>query len=81
MIHRPPSAVLLVSSAMLLALVPEPALACMVCGEATEETQAALLTSTIVLSLLPLGLIFGGMFAVWNAAGRPTFEEPDAGAP
>ena len=44
-----------------LILCPAVARACSVCFSATEQNRIAFLVTTIVLSLLPLGLIGGGL--------------------
>lgn len=59
----------------IVAVAPQAALACTVCGEAAEEVRQVLLGSTIFLSLLPLFLIFGGVGLLWWYAGKPTLEE------
>jgi hypothetical protein len=52
-------------SALLLstALVPDAASACSVCYVGAEESRKAFLLTTVLLSLLPLGMI--GTFAWW----------------
>ena len=46
--------------AVLVLFVPAYALACPACGGgATEDTRAAYILTTIILSLLPLGFVFG----------------------
>jgi hypothetical protein len=66
-----------------LALFPAAALACAVCGGGGDSprTQAAFFDTTILLSLLPLGLIGGGV--LWlKRDGRDflngEFEDRDA---
>ena len=51
----------------LLALA-EPAFACAVCFDANEETRTAFIATTIVLSLLPLGLMGGFIYWLWRRA-------------
>jgi hypothetical protein len=45
-----------------LILLPAAAEACAVCGAAAERNRAAFLGTTIFLSLLPLGMIGGGLY-------------------
>lgn len=46
---------------LVLAFVPSIALACPVCGNAPEKSQAAYFMMTVVMSLLPLAAL-GGLF-------------------
>jgi len=61
------------STAVLLCC-PAAAHACAVCFSATEQNRVAFLVTTIVLSLLPLGLIGGGLLWLRRQA-RLMFEE------
>lgn len=49
----------LLSVGALLVLFPEAAAACPVCFSATEENRLAFLGTTVLLSLLPLGMVAG----------------------
>lgn len=49
----------LLSVAALLVLLPEAAAACPVCFSGTEENRLAFLGTTVLLSLLPLGMVAG----------------------
>lgn len=65
------------------ALWPALALACPVCGGGGDSprTQAAFFNTTILLSLLPLGLIGGGLWWLRRDAGDSLageFEEREA---
>ena len=71
---------LLPATAFLGTLVPALASACAVCGGGPDRTRVAFLISTGFLSLLPLGLIFGGL--IWlrrhaRAALRDEFIDRD----
>ncbi len=60
---------IVVVGAALLAL-PQVATACTVCG-AAQDNANTFLASTVVLSLLPLALIFGGAWALYYLSTRP----------
>ena len=66
--------------AALLALLPALALACPVCGGGGDSprSQAAFFNTTILLSLLPLGMIGGGVWWLRGKAQDGEFEERDA---
>lgn len=51
-------------------LVPSVALACPVCGQGVKEAQTALLIMTWILSLLPLGMLFGLGYFVYRRARK-----------
>jgi hypothetical protein len=53
---------------ILLPFLPSAAWACAVCGAATPNDQSAYLVMTIVMSLLPLGLLGGIGFWVYRGA-------------
>jgi len=55
---RTPLALLLLSSALLL-LLPGAASACAVCFDTTAENRMAFMQTTVILSLLPLGMVAG----------------------
>jgi hypothetical protein len=58
-------------SALLVVLLPSPALACAVCGAAVERSRMAFVGTTVLLSLLPLAMMAGGLW--WlarHARGR-----------
>jgi len=59
---RPPFTVLLVAGGLLL-LLPGAAWACPVCFDTTAENRMAFMQTTVLLSLLPLGMV-GGV-GVW----------------
>jgi hypothetical protein len=67
----------------LLALLPALALACPVCGGGGDSprSQAAFFNTTILLSLLPLGMIGGGVWWLRGKALDGEFEERDPLAP
>ena len=48
--------------------------ACTVCG-AADDNRNTFLASTVVLSLLPLSMIFGGVYALVWASKHPEFFE------
>lgn len=49
----------LISAAALLIVLPEAAAACPVCFSGDEESRLAFLGTTVLLSLLPLGMVAG----------------------
>lgn len=53
---------------------PHVAWACTVCG-AAEDNANTFLMSTLVLSLLPLAMIFGGGYALYYVSQRPELLE------
>ena len=53
-----------------LLLANQVAMACTVCG-AAEDNANTFLASTLGLSLLPLAMIFGGGYALYNAYNNP----------
>lgn len=62
------------------ALAPAAARACAVCG-AGDPSRTSFLWTTVLLSLLPLGMFAGGLWFLWRAArGRlaDEFADPDA---
>ena len=64
--------------ALLVVLLPSPALACAVCGAAVERNRMAFLGTTVLLSLLPLAMMAGGLWWIArHARGRLAgeFEE------
>jgi len=63
----------------LLLLVPTGAHACAVCGGFADRNRQAFFNMTILLSLLPLGLIGGGVWWVRKVLLRhETFEVTDS---
>jgi len=65
---------------MMLAMMgalPGPALACAVCGGSNDQTAGAFLASTLVLSALPLVMLFGGVWLLWSY-NRPTMQRVSA---
>jgi len=69
--------------ALAAALAPAPALACAVCGGGNPANRFAFFASTIVLSLLPLGMFAGGFLwlrARLRARGADEFAERDVTA-
>jgi hypothetical protein len=65
--------------AALLALAPELARACAVCGAGADEDQSrvAYLLTTLALSALPLGLFGGLVLWLWHRAkGGETRQAP-----
>ena len=71
---RVPSFSRIVAAASAL-LVSSPAHACAVCGGGTDRMRAAFMISTAFLSLLPLGLIFGGVWWLRRQIGAGLREE------
>lgn len=60
-----------VPAGLLLALAsPQVAWACTVCG-AADDNRNTFLASTVFLSLLPLTMIGGGLWALWYASNHP----------
>jgi high-affinity Fe2+/Pb2+ permease len=68
---------LAVAAAALIALAPGAAEACAVCFSGREEGRAAYLATTLLMTLLPLGLI-GGL--VWWLRRRAAELRADAEA-
>jgi hypothetical protein len=72
---------LIAALAALTALAwPALAQACAVCGLAAERNRLAFLATTILLSLLPLGMIAGGVLYLKRVARERLigeFAEPD----
>jgi len=68
--------------ALALALAPAAAQACAVCGSGNDRSRLAFFISTMFLSLLPLGLMAGGL--IWlarHARARLADEFVDRDAP
>jgi hypothetical protein len=51
-----------------IAVLPEAAAACSVCYAGAEESRKAFLLTTVLLSVLPLGMIGALAWWVWRAA-------------
>lgn len=49
-------------------VTPASAFACAVCFDANDESREAFVNMTILLSLLPLGIIGGTIFYLWRKA-------------
>lgn len=65
----------LMAGALLVAAThPGVALACTVCG-AAEDNANSFLLSTLVLSVLPLAMIFGGGYALYYVSRHPELLE------
>ena len=65
-----PVAILIALTLIALTLVvPGAANACAVCGAAVDRNQSLFLGTTILLSLLPLGLIAAGLWWIARHAG------------
>ena len=62
-------------SALLALLTPVVASACAVCGGGTDRERIAFLISTAFLSLLPLALIFGGLWWLRRKASHAMRDE------
>jgi hypothetical protein len=60
------SALLLCAAALLVVLSPGAAAACAVCTGAGEESRAAFIATTVMLSVLPLGMIGGLVWWIWR---------------
>jgi hypothetical protein len=56
----------------LSAALPELAHACPVCFDASDENRRAFVATTVLLSLLPLGMVTGA--GLWPPTGRPATE-------
>lgn len=56
-------------------LFPESAQACAVCFDMKAETRWAFVATTVFLSLLPLGMIGGGIYWLWRRARMLAEEE------
>jgi hypothetical protein len=54
----------------LIALAPSDALACAVCGFGEDKSSQIFLYSTMVLSLVPLGLIGGILYWLYRSTKR-----------
>ncbi len=54
-----------------LLMSPQWALACAVCGAGPEESRDAFMYSTIILTALPLMLLFGGLYWLRSAYMGP----------
>jgi high-affinity Fe2+/Pb2+ permease len=68
-------------AAFVLALLPAVAQACAVCGGYADRNRAAFLGTTILLSLLPLGLIGGAIWWLRRTVLRhERFEVTDSSA-
>lgn len=64
---------------LMVALLPEVALACPVCFDARDENRQAFLLTTGFLSLLPLGMVAGaGLWLRRRAGERAAREALDA---
>ena len=57
-------------TAALVLLWPSAAQACSVCFSATEQNRIAYIVTTIVMSLLPLGMIGGGIYWLHRRSHR-----------
>ena len=57
------------------ALLPESALACSVCSAGNDESRKAFLFTTVLLSMIPIGMI--GTFAWWIWRHAQQAEESD----
>lgn len=72
------------ATALALLLVPGVAQACAVCGQGSGLNRSAFLITTIILSLLPLGMIAGGLWWLVRHARlslAEEFHDRDATAP
>jgi len=56
----------LLAAALLLALAPDAASACAVCTGGGEESRSAFIVATVMMSVLPLGMIGGVVWWVWR---------------
>jgi len=63
------------SAVALLAILPESGAACPVCFDTTEENRMAFMLTTVLLSLLPLGMVGGVGMWVLKRARRAEEEE------
>ncbi len=60
-----------------LVALPALAVACPVCGVATEDNKMAYLAMTIMMSLLPLAGMGGVAWWVWRRSRALDSESPD----
>jgi len=65
----------------LLAVLPDAASACSVCYGGDEESRKAFLFTTVLLSLLPIGMIGALAWIVWRSAKAADGEDPGAPEP
>ena len=71
------STTILLTTLVLLGFA-EPAFACAVCFDANDETRDAFVGTTILLSLLPLGLMGGLVYWLFRRA-RAVDDQPSPG--
>ena len=64
-----------VLAVLLGTLLPTMAHACAVCFSGSPRVRAAFLKMTVMMSLLPLGMLFGGAWALRRASGIKLAEE------
>jgi len=65
----------------LFAVLPDAASACSVCYGGDEESRKAFLFTTVLLSLLPIGMIGALAWIVWRSAKAADGEGPGAPEP
>lgn len=65
-------------AAILLGLAPLDAAACAVCFDTTAENRMAFMVTTVILSLLPLGMVGGA--GVWLRRRSREIEEEGGAA-
>ena len=62
---------------LLVAVLPEVALACPVCFDARDENRQAFLATTAFLTLLPLGMVAGAGLWLRKRSREVDAERPD----
>lgn len=70
---------LVVAALLLVALLPDVALACPVCFDARDENRQAFLATTAFLTLLPLGMVAGAGLWLRKRSRELDAERPEDG--
>lgn len=68
---------ILLLAAVLLPVLPGGAAACAVCFDTTAENRMAFMVTTVILSLLPLGMVGGA--GVWLRRRSRELDEQERG--
>ena len=69
-------------TSLLLALIASPAFACAVCGAGEDDpSRTSYIGMTIIISLLPLGMLGGIVGYVFMKSREPAPAEPDRAEP
>ena len=72
---RPSPAFCAAAAPVTALLLPAVARACAVCGGGTAQNRAAFFWTTVLLSLLPLGMMAGGFLFLRRTGGAWTRDE------